>query len=228
MKQIYIASPLRGDYETNIKNAVEYSRLASEAGVLPLAPHIIFSQWCNDAVPEQREKGLALGLSLLEKSEELWVMGTQMSEGMLGEIEFAKECGIPTFFISHPFEPSYYPISRDENRLLTGQDCISDSNKEQYEGYYVILHHEHLLEKYRTPLNQLWLVTHGPGCRPDYKHSDTIHLHHPIDGDSMAVGRGDVWGICKTEVLERLATLYPKLAESLPDLQSEQDEGFCR
>ena len=63
MKMVYIASPLRGDYNTNIKNAVEYCRLAGEQGVLPLAPHIIFSQWCNDTIPEQREQGLQLGLT---------------------------------------------------------------------------------------------------------------------------------------------------------------------
>lgn len=44
MKQVYIASPLRGDYDTNIRNAVKYCRLAAESGVLALAPHIIFSQ----------------------------------------------------------------------------------------------------------------------------------------------------------------------------------------
>ena len=68
MNMVYIASPLRGDYNTNIKNAVEYCSLAGEQGVLPLAPHIIFSQWCNDTIPEQREKGLQLGLALLERS----------------------------------------------------------------------------------------------------------------------------------------------------------------
>ena len=60
MKQVYIASPLRGDYDTNIRNAVEYCRLAAESGVLALAPHIIFSQWCNDTIPEQREQGVKL------------------------------------------------------------------------------------------------------------------------------------------------------------------------
>lgn len=33
MKQVYIASPLRGDYDTNIRNAVEYCRLVAEHGI---------------------------------------------------------------------------------------------------------------------------------------------------------------------------------------------------
>ena len=46
---------------------------------------------------EQREQGLKLGLELLTHSEELWVMGEHISEGMRGEIAFAEEHGIPTF-----------------------------------------------------------------------------------------------------------------------------------
>lgn len=231
MKQVYIASPLRGDYDTNIRNAVEYCRLAAESGVLALAPHIIFSQWCNDTIPGQREQGLKLGLELMSHSEELWVMGTRLSEGMQGEVEFARENGIPAYFITHPLEPSYYPVSQDGNRLLTGMDSEDESRKKSYEEQWVILRHECLKPEYRTPLNQLWLCTHGPGCRPDYKHSDTIHLLHPADGDSMAIARGQVWGVAKPETLERLAALYPALEERLAHHQepaAEPDEDMSR
>ena len=198
--------------------------------MLALAPHIIFSQWCNDTIPEQREQGLKLGLELLSHSEELWVMGTRFSQGMLGEVAFAKENGIPTYFVSHPLKPSYFPVSKDEHRLLTGMDCIEGSSEEQYENQMVVLRHENLKAEYRSSLNQLWLCTHGPGCRPDYKHSDTIHLLHPVDGDRMAVARGDVWGAAKPETLERLTALYPKLGENLTALQpaAEPDEDVSR
>lgn len=230
MKQVYIASPLRGDYDANIRNAVEYCRLATERGVLALAPHIIFSQWCNDTIPEQREQGLKLGLELLTHSDELWVMGTQHTQGMEGEVEFATEKGIPVYFVKHPMEPDDYPVSKDENRLLTGLDCIHDSRKGQYEGRLVVLRHEYLKMEYRTSLNQFWLCTHGPGCRPDYKRSDTIHLLHPVDGDRMAVARGAVWGVVKPETLEQLTELYPKLGEKLEALQqaAEPDEDMSR
>lgn len=228
MKMVYIASPLRGDYNTNIKNAVEYCRLASEQGILPMAPHIIFSQWCNDSVPELREQGLALGLALLSKSEELWVMGTQISEGMRGEIAFATEHGIPIFYIEHPHDTLYYPISTDENTLFCKMDCTLGSSNEDYNGKTVILQFENLKPEYRTPLNQIWMVTHGPGCPPNFVHSDTIHLKHPIDGDRMAVGRREVYGIAKPEALKKLAALYPALTvepEQSPAV--EQDEELC-
>lgn len=222
IKQVYIASPLRGDYNTNIQNAVEYCRLAAEHGILALAPHIIFSQWCNDAVPEQREQGLKLGLELLTHCEELWVMGTQISEGMEGEIEFAADHNIPTFYVSTPLFPQYYPISPDGNCLICENDCIPGSRGENYEDKMVVLRHESLGEKYRTPVNQLWFCTHGPGCDPSEKFSDTVHLTHPIDRDLMAVGRFELLGVAKPETLERLSALYPKLEENLLDWQAKQ------
>lgn len=230
MKMVYIASPLRGDYNTNIKNAVEYCRLASEQGILPMAPHIIFSQWCNDSVPKLREQGLALGLALLAKSEELWVMGSQISEGMRGEITFAAEHDIPTFYIEHPHDPKYYPISADENTLLCKQGCITDSQDGDYHNQTVILRYDRLKPEYRTPINQIWTATHGPGCHSYCGAlSDTVHLHHPIDGDTLAIGRFEIYGIAKPEVLEKLAELYPALtAKPEPPPPEEQDEDMCR
>ena len=227
MKLIYIASPLRGDYNANIKNAVEYCRLASEQNVLPLAPQIIFSQWCNDTVPELREQGLKLGLALLERADALWVMGKTISEGMRGEIAFAVEHGIPVYFVGHPHIPALYPVSADENRLLSTTDCIEGSSRRNYENQLVVLRHENLKPEYRTPRNQIWLVTHGPGCRPDYIHSDTIHLRHPVDGDYMAVGRRDVWGAAKPEAFAYVQGAYPEFkAASLPDAEPEGE--LCR
>lgn len=226
MKMVYIASPLRGDYNQNIKNAVEYCRVAANLGVLPLAPHIIFSQWCNDTIPEQREQGLKLGLKLLENCRELWVLGGQISTGMSGEIAFAKEHGIPTFYVKRPYDPDCYPVSLDEQSLLCRQDCIPGSNGQNYEKQMVILQFERLKPEYRTPRNQLWICTHGPGCRPDFVHSDTIHLRHPVDGDYMAVGRGEVLGLVKPEVFAKLQAAYPELAPA-SQTAGEQDEGFC-
>lgn len=229
MKMVYIASPLRGDYNANIQNAVEYCRLASEQNILPVAPHIIFSQWCNDSVPELREQGLKLGLALLAKSEELWVMGRQISEGMRGEIAFAAEHGIPTFYVEHPHDPEYYPNSADDNALLCKQDCIPDSQGEDYQDHTVILRYETLKPEYRTPLNQIWTATHGAGCEADCGVlSDTVHLRHPVDGDTMAVGRFEIYGIAKPEVLERLAEAYPALAAKMEQSPAmEQDEELC-
>lgn len=228
MKMVYIASPLRGDYNTNVKNTVEYCSIAADLGVLPMAPHIIFSQWCNDTIPEQREQGLKLGLSLLEKSEELWVMGDQISEGMKGEIAFAKEHGIPTFYVERPHDIQCYPASKDGNTLLQKDACIMGSMDGDITGQLVVLRGESLALGHRRPENQLWFVTYGPGCYPN-SFTGTVHLTHPVDGDKTCVGRHELCGVASPETIDRMKKLYPALATALEREQDTgQDEDICR
>lgn len=229
MKLVYLASPLRGDYERNISRAVGYSRLASECGVLPLAPHIIFSQWCDDNIPGQREQGLKLGLALLEKCDELWVMGKKVSQGMQGEIDFAREHGIRVYFVPYPDLKEYYPISTDGNPVLDGQDCREGSQAEDYMDRLVVLKHESLKPEYRNALNQLWVATHGPGCEGGGgRFSDTVHLCHPVDRDYMAVSRQELLGIPKEETVEMLKGIYPGLASGIAGCLQEEDGELCQ
>ena len=62
-----------------MEKAKDYCAYAASCGVIPLAPHTIFTQYLNDAVPEQREQGLRMGHELLERCDELWVMGDTIS-----------------------------------------------------------------------------------------------------------------------------------------------------
>ena len=88
MRLVYISSPLRGDMEKNKEKAKDYCAYAASCGVIPLAPHTIFTQYLNDAVPEQREQGLRMGHELLERCDELWVMGDTISQGMKDEMGY--------------------------------------------------------------------------------------------------------------------------------------------
>ncbi|MDR3540696.1 MAG: DUF4406 domain-containing protein [Desulfosporosinus sp.] len=106
IKLVYICSPLRGDIERNIAKAVGYCRFASIQGVIPLAPHIIFTQFLNDEISEERKLGLQLGLELLKYCQELWAFGGWITEGMLGEIESAKRLSIPCQYYSDQCERS--------------------------------------------------------------------------------------------------------------------------
>lgn len=100
MKKVYIASPLRGNIEENIENAIKYSRYAiMECGVLPLTPHIFLTRFLDDNIEEERILGIQAGMQLLEESEELWVFGDVISEGMRAEIARATELGIPIEYI---------------------------------------------------------------------------------------------------------------------------------
>lgn len=45
---VYICSPLAGDMVKNQENARTYCRFAVDAGCVPIAPHIYFTQFMND------------------------------------------------------------------------------------------------------------------------------------------------------------------------------------
>ncbi len=89
MKLVYICSPLRGNIKENIKKATVYCAYAAQQGVIPLAPHTIFTQYLDDTIPAQREKGIAMGMELLKRCDELWVCGDTISQGMQKEIDFS-------------------------------------------------------------------------------------------------------------------------------------------
>ena len=90
MKKVYICSALRGDIENNIKEAQEYCRWAMlECGVLPIAPHIYFTQFLDDNNEEERSLGMKAGLELLKDCQELWHFGDSVTQGMVEEINVA-------------------------------------------------------------------------------------------------------------------------------------------
>lgn len=106
MKFVYVCSPLRGDIETNIRRAHGYCRFVIQRGALPLAPHAIFTAFLDDTIPQERQLGMALGLELVKRSDELWVFGKRISEGMRAEIEVATERKIPVQYFDEKCERS--------------------------------------------------------------------------------------------------------------------------
>ena len=90
---VYICSPLTGAVEENQTKTRTYCRFAVDNGYIPLAPHIYFTQFMNDANPKERDLALFMDIVLLSKCAELWVFGEIISEGMSIEIERAKRKG---------------------------------------------------------------------------------------------------------------------------------------
>lgn len=92
MRQIiYICSPYAGNIEFNVEAARQYSRYAVDAGYIPIAPHLLFPQFMNDADPNERELGIFFGNTLMSKCSEVWVFGSHISSGMESEINHAKQ-----------------------------------------------------------------------------------------------------------------------------------------
>lgn len=101
---VFVCSPLAGAVERNLENARRYSRFAVDSGMIPVAPHLLFPQFLDDANDEERQLGIFFGLVLLRKCEELWVFGTRYSKGMRAEIAKARKHGMPIRFFNEQCE----------------------------------------------------------------------------------------------------------------------------
>ncbi len=91
---VYVASALRGDIKGNVKKANGYCRFVIANGSIPIAPHVFFSGFLDDQVPEERSIGMFLGKEMLRKCDELWTFG-EITAGMQEEIDLAKKLNIP-------------------------------------------------------------------------------------------------------------------------------------
>lgn len=87
---VYICSPYLGNIAGNVENARRYSRFAFEKGYIPIAPHLLFTQFLDDTNPKERELGLHFGNVLMSLCREVWVFGDAISAGMEIEIKRAR------------------------------------------------------------------------------------------------------------------------------------------
>ena len=88
---VYICSPYSGDVDENVKKARAFCRFALGQNCIPIAPHLMFPQFMDDANPKERELALFMDIVLMGKCSEVWVLGNVISNGMATEIEKAKK-----------------------------------------------------------------------------------------------------------------------------------------
>ncbi len=86
---VYICSPFSGDVVYNTERTREFCRFALDSGQIPLAPHLMFPQFMEDSVKEERELALFMDIVLMGKCDEVWVLADRISNGMQAEIEKA-------------------------------------------------------------------------------------------------------------------------------------------
>lgn len=88
---VYICSPYsQGCINDNIENARRYSRFAVDRHYIPIAPHLLFPQFMDDTLGEDRQTVMFMDLVLLTKCSQLWVFGDMRSKGMQQEIRWAQ------------------------------------------------------------------------------------------------------------------------------------------
>lgn len=90
---VYIAHPLRGDWDGNVAMARRYAHAALLAGYAPVAPYLMGLP-LDDEKPLDRILGLSHDLAVIPKCDEIWLCGDRLSEGMRAEMEMANQLGI--------------------------------------------------------------------------------------------------------------------------------------
>lgn len=98
MKVVYIAHPIGGDVENNVKKVLDIvAKLnISRNEIVPFAPYIVDVLSLDDSDPNDRKRGFLNNRHLFENCvEEVWLFGEKISAGMQTEIEWANELNIP-------------------------------------------------------------------------------------------------------------------------------------
>lgn len=231
MRLVYISSPLRGDMDRNIQRARDYCAYAATCGVIPLAPHTIFTQYLDDEQPEQREQGLQMGRNLMWRCDELWVMGNTISSGMQEEIDCAKKLFMPIFYVSEEMVQENIKI-RQQNRPLGLENCITDSGRSNYGRQILVLKpgaYGNSMDL--TADDSLWYARDGFGCTYGAR-GRAVYAENLLDGRYIHWERQDFYGIVKPESLAAWITDKPirsEAAESILEsaVQSYAPETEC-
>ena len=84
--------------------ARRFCAFAVSAGQIPLAPHLHYPQFMDDADPDARELAVLFNRILLSKCEELWANIGRVSAGMRAEIDWAHQMDIPVRFFDADFQ----------------------------------------------------------------------------------------------------------------------------
>lgn len=97
MKVVYVASAYSGNIGANVELTKAYSRYVVSQDAIPINPILNLHGVLDEAT--DREKAIAIDLSLLQRCDELWVFG-EPTKGMKQEIAEAKKLKVPIRYVS--------------------------------------------------------------------------------------------------------------------------------
>lgn len=98
MNIVYIAHPVSGDVEGNLKKIREIVRHINltEPETVPFVPYYVDLVSMDDSIPTERARGIKNDTALLSAGfvNEVRLYGNKISSGMMAEVELAFEKGI--------------------------------------------------------------------------------------------------------------------------------------
>jgi len=222
MKLVYVASPVRGDTEENLKKANRYCEYVAGCGHIPIAPHLAWQGFLPES-PENREKALAMGLKLIDYCSEVWVCGDEISQGMQGEIDAAEKLRKPVMYVLQERIDENLKI-RQTLEPLGLADCIPDSSKGDYDNKILVLDPQTLITDASNAQNSLWVAYGGFGCKYGAR-GQAVFAKNLFDGRESRWERSDFLGAVKPESLQKWLDDMPVKSEAAHTyaLETEQD-----
>jgi hypothetical protein len=96
-KTIYIAHPIGGDIQGNIKKVLEICKAIHTDTTIPVVPYIVSLQYLDDENPKARDLGIEADFEAMRRGyvDEVWLYGDRITGGMKGEIDLALSLCIP-------------------------------------------------------------------------------------------------------------------------------------
>jgi len=100
MLKIYVCSPYKGNVKENIRKAQKYSKEIYQMGYVPICVHLYLEKatGLNEKNGDRKEL-LQLGKEFVKWCDEVWVYGKEISNGMKGEIEYARRYKIKVRYV---------------------------------------------------------------------------------------------------------------------------------
>ena len=222
MKLVYVASPVRGDVEENLKKANRYCEYVAGCGHIPVAPHLAWQGFLHEDIPGNREKALAMGLKLIDYCSEVWVCGDEISQGMQGEIDHAEKLNKPIMYILQERIDENLKIRQGLEPLSTG-DCVPDSTREDYQNKILVLDPQALISNARNAQNSLWIAYNGFGCTYGAR-GQAVYAKNLFDGRESQWERADFLGVVKPESLQKWLDDMPVRSEAAHTYAQEAEQ----
>ncbi len=96
---IYVCSPYKADTKEQLERNIEYARYLTKVALnnkfVPITTHLYLTQVTDESIPEEREKGMAAGMEILQHCKYILVGDKyKISEGMEAEMKAAAVEGL--------------------------------------------------------------------------------------------------------------------------------------